>query len=310
MWKGCSDATVMNRVLNGEIVPPREVRPQVPARLDAICMKAMASEPSDRYATAAELEAEIEALLDDLGSRTTPRAIGKVVSTLFADVRERRKELVEAQLSKVALLSAEEYESLDGDAMPAFPNVARAQLSGAPARRRDRRRLATLGVLGLVCAVGLAAAGTRRAGPPVALTAPSPTASAAASVPPHASPPTAASVRFEATPPAATLHVDGEAAPTNPYIRIMAVDALEHTVVAEAPGYETRRETFSADHDQVLFLTLERAKGGAPERPHLRPSRAPASAPSKVPAAPGGANCNPPYRIDSGGIKTFKVECL
>ena len=123
------------------------------------------------------------------------------------------------------------------------------------------------------------------------------------------SPAGAASVRFEASPPAATLRVDGEAAPTNPYIRIMAVDTLEHTVVAEAPGYEPRRETFSADHDQVLFLTLDRAKSAAPDKPRLRPSQGP-SAPVKTPAAAGGPNCNPPYRFDSAGIKTFKVECL
>jgi serine/threonine-protein kinase len=311
MWKGCSDATVMNRVLNGEIVPPREVAPNVPVRLDAICMKAMASEPSDRYATAAELEAEIESLLDDLGSRTTSRSIGKVVSALFADVRERRKELIEAQLSKVALLSPEEYESLEGGIVAALPNVAHAQAPVAPTAQRKGRYVWGLAALALVGAVGLTVAATRQSSPsPAALTATPPsTVATAIAPPPKPAAPSVATVRFEASPPAAALRVDDEPAPTNPYIRIMAVDALEHTVVAEAPGYETRRETFSADHDQVLFLPLERAKGASPDKARGRPWPAPAASTVKTPSA-AGPSCNPPYRIDSAGIKTFKVECL
>lgn len=44
----------------GEFVAPRSLNPAIPKTLEAICMKAMALDPSDRYASALELAADIE----------------------------------------------------------------------------------------------------------------------------------------------------------------------------------------------------------------------------------------------------------
>ena len=38
----------------------RKVRPETPARLAAICARALACNPNERYATAAEMEAELQ----------------------------------------------------------------------------------------------------------------------------------------------------------------------------------------------------------------------------------------------------------
>jgi serine/threonine-protein kinase len=58
-------ADILQKVRRGEVVPPREVRPDVPPALDAVCRKAMALEPTQRYASALELAAEIERWLAD-----------------------------------------------------------------------------------------------------------------------------------------------------------------------------------------------------------------------------------------------------
>jgi serine/threonine protein kinase len=50
---------LLTRLARGQIPRPRDVRPDVPAELDAICARAMAFRPEDRYPTAA-------ALADDL----------------------------------------------------------------------------------------------------------------------------------------------------------------------------------------------------------------------------------------------------
>jgi serine/threonine protein kinase len=47
------------------VLPPRQLKPSVPAALEAICMKAMALRPEDRYATALALSADIEHWLAD-----------------------------------------------------------------------------------------------------------------------------------------------------------------------------------------------------------------------------------------------------
>jgi serine/threonine-protein kinase len=48
-----------------EFPPPRAVRPHVPAALAAVCLKAMARKPKDRYTTAQELAADVERWLAD-----------------------------------------------------------------------------------------------------------------------------------------------------------------------------------------------------------------------------------------------------
>jgi WD40 repeat protein/serine/threonine protein kinase len=56
---------VVRCVRNGDFPSPREVNPQVDRPLEAICMKAMAVKPADRYASAADLKADVERWLDD-----------------------------------------------------------------------------------------------------------------------------------------------------------------------------------------------------------------------------------------------------
>src|SRR5215468_860759 len=112
LWKGHSDATIMNRVLNGEIPSPREKKPEIPEELERICMKALAADRNNRYPTAADLESDLEALLATMpDGRVTGRQIGKLVDKRVEDVRVRTKALVEAQLSKVASLSWAEYQA-------------------------------------------------------------------------------------------------------------------------------------------------------------------------------------------------------
>ncbi|MGC8642706.1 MAG: tetratricopeptide repeat protein, partial [Isosphaeraceae bacterium] len=56
---------VLHRVRWGEFPPPREVKPQVPRPLEAICLKAMALRPEDRYQSALDLAGDIECWLAD-----------------------------------------------------------------------------------------------------------------------------------------------------------------------------------------------------------------------------------------------------
>jgi serine/threonine protein kinase len=58
-------AEALRKVQLGEWLPPRRVKSEVPAALDAICCKAMALKPEARYATALELAADVERWLAD-----------------------------------------------------------------------------------------------------------------------------------------------------------------------------------------------------------------------------------------------------
>jgi tetratricopeptide (TPR) repeat protein/tRNA A-37 threonylcarbamoyl transferase component Bud32 len=56
---------LLQQVQRGAVVRPRHVKPAVPLALEAICIKAMALKPEERYATALDLAADVEHWLAD-----------------------------------------------------------------------------------------------------------------------------------------------------------------------------------------------------------------------------------------------------
>jgi serine/threonine protein kinase len=64
-FAGSNPTETMRKVQRGEFVPPRTINPAVPKPLEAVCAKAMAVRPEDRYATAQELAADVERWLCD-----------------------------------------------------------------------------------------------------------------------------------------------------------------------------------------------------------------------------------------------------
>jgi WD40 repeat protein len=56
---------ILQKVQKGDWPPPRQVKPETPAPLDAVCRKAMALKPEDRYGSALDLAADVEHWLAD-----------------------------------------------------------------------------------------------------------------------------------------------------------------------------------------------------------------------------------------------------
>lgn len=315
IWKGLTDAQVMHQVLNGAVPSPRTVKADVPERIEQICMKALSSEPDERYSTAAELEAELESALDELGSRVTARLVGKAVSDLFGTERKQTKSLVEAQLSKVASLSSEEYEAVEASAKAGFlvsgTTAHGAELSSRGRRspvhaetRRGKRVAVLLGAAALL-GVGAVVLFTGK-GPKAAQALPeSAPIAAAPPAPAPAEKPARVNIRISASPPEAKLFFDGEPLAMNPFIRELPADAAEHEVRAEAEGYRMSTAKLAGDRDAEVILRLERSP--TEKRKTVANQPAPRKAGSSSAAKPG---CDPPFTIDSQGIKKFKVECL
>ncbi|MCI0685052.1 MAG: serine/threonine protein kinase [Gemmataceae bacterium] len=57
--------TIIQRVQRGDFLPPRRVNPEVSPALEAICLKAMALRPQDRYASPRLLAEDVEAWMAD-----------------------------------------------------------------------------------------------------------------------------------------------------------------------------------------------------------------------------------------------------
>jgi eukaryotic-like serine/threonine-protein kinase len=120
---------VLERVRSGSLSRPRQVNPAVPAALDAVCVKALAVNPGDRYAAATDLAADIdrwladepvtawrEPLLTRLGrwvrrhrswvaaaAALMVTAVFGLAAGLFFVDRERRETSAERQKTQVAL---------------------------------------------------------------------------------------------------------------------------------------------------------------------------------------------------------------
>src|SRR5260370_8073676 len=58
-------AEIIRKAQRGEWLPPRQIKSDVPPALDAICRKAIALRPEQRYPTALELAADVERWLAD-----------------------------------------------------------------------------------------------------------------------------------------------------------------------------------------------------------------------------------------------------
>jgi len=65
---------IIHQVLNDEPSPPRALIPAIPADLETICLKAMAKDPSRRYATSAALASDLHRFLN--GEPILARPVG------------------------------------------------------------------------------------------------------------------------------------------------------------------------------------------------------------------------------------------
>jgi serine/threonine-protein kinase len=78
---------VLRRVMRGDIPPARQIDPEIPKPLEAICGKAMALDPRDRYRSAVDLADDIEHWLADEPVDAAP---DRAVDRVFRWVRRNR----------------------------------------------------------------------------------------------------------------------------------------------------------------------------------------------------------------------------
>ena len=80
----------LRRTRDGDFLPPRQVQPEVDAALEAICLKAMARDPRDRYPSALDLAEDLEHWLADEPVSAAPRATRGYGCGVGGDATARR----------------------------------------------------------------------------------------------------------------------------------------------------------------------------------------------------------------------------
>ncbi len=110
LWPGLSDLRVMHNLVSGTpIPPPRTVNPNVDARLDAICVKALAVNPRHRFQTAAEFQDAIEDFLSAESTPVTARLIGKFMAEIFGESRAQFQRVVDEQMRIASSIPSERF---------------------------------------------------------------------------------------------------------------------------------------------------------------------------------------------------------
>ena len=100
LWgRRVADLDILRRLINNDVpFSPRAVAPDVPEEVDRICRRALAPEREDRYATAQEMQEDIEQTLARLGPRASEREVGALVAQLFAEERQAVAAIIERQM--------------------------------------------------------------------------------------------------------------------------------------------------------------------------------------------------------------------
>ncbi|HYO70803.1 MAG TPA: protein kinase [Archangium sp.] len=86
-----NDLAVLSALLDGDFQPPRELRPDLAPELEMVVLRAMAYDPEERYATAAEFADDLEHLLSSEPQRTTGSELAAYLRNSFGEERYGEK---------------------------------------------------------------------------------------------------------------------------------------------------------------------------------------------------------------------------
>lgn len=321
LWHGLPDVQIMRHLLEDDVPSPLSVNPDCDPEFARIIEKTLARDRDDRYATAAELQVDLEKLCDKLGAPVRQKEIGVLVAELFSEQRAELKRVVETQLkllesnegslSGVPVISVADVTSKSGAGV-SEPSAA----TPAPSSSRVFWPI----IAGLALVAGAVYIGLGRLSPP-------PAANVAANPAPAPAPPTAptrATIRFSVSPPGATLFLDGSELPAGTASKVLPADGATHSLRAEAKNHAPRSLEFTANGDLTVDISLRPVtpapavtaepktapvvRGPVRGRP-VTTSRPATTAPATTATTPPKPDCSSPFFLDSDGIKRVRPEC-
>jgi serine/threonine-protein kinase len=314
---GEPEAAVMTRRREGRDPPIRAIAAGTPEPLARICERAMAFDPDARYATAAELRADIDDYLvtlrraDDTGEagpRSRPGGLAEdlaaLVRTSFAVEREKIRGLVEARVRAIEAGATDTGAPIDlvpaaridrtGESGSSTVRVAASAATPTAAPSSPARTRALIAG-GVAIGVAMTAYQLTRGGH-----AGEAAASAAASASGEAAAPATVDVVIAAEPAEARLYLDDAELPSNPFRGRMPKDGVVHRLRASAPGYASEQRIVVLDRSLQVDLAL-RASARPQDAPAPPAPAAPAGRPAAVPAKPAAATGPAPASTPAPG---------
>ncbi len=323
---GVNEVAALQARLSGTIPRLRELAPEAPEELVAIAENALSLEPEARYATAEEMQNDLE---EQLRASSSPqgRDLGKLLRETYQEERAKLKKTIEEQLaqpgasvpivptlggpgsfSPVSGSSGTASRSTSGDTSV---DVTLTALTPPPAvARRARRRLVLVLVAGAaaLAALAITAVLSRRSRPEPTATQTTASASApsAAPVAPSASA-RSVSLVLVVQPRDTRATLDGADVPLGEPIVRPLDEVTRHELVLTAPGHKpmTRELVFDRDQSVAADLTpVAPAVASGTRAPGARPGSAPKPGAASGPAVT--ATAAPPADSGFGEVQKRK----
>jgi eukaryotic-like serine/threonine-protein kinase len=356
MWRGMDASARMRAIIRGEIPDIRKAAPGVSDTLARIIERALDHAPDGRYATAEEMQIDLEQVALTEGGHSSPREIAEFMRANFGEERREKQRTIEKAVGDRDFTLADATWSVSDSptAMtdksfmhPALPAPSVAIVTSRPWRK-------TAIAAALVAGIGLTAGALTMWGP----TQPQATAGQLAN---GATGPV--TLRIESEPAGADVFLGGVHAGVTPLVQTRAASTDDLNVEVRASGRIAQSKVVRLQDDIALAFALQpEIQNAAPDSEATRSHEAANAEPAAIaprtaspaeeqerrqaltrgrrpvarqaepaarekptgdtqkaespatPAASSAANspdsCNPPYRLDPGGVKVFKPHCF
>jgi serine/threonine protein kinase len=143
LWNGLTDGEIMQRLLSRE-PPPRLPRGQgFPPGLAAICARALALDPRERYGSAAEFESDL-ATISTGSMPAQTRLLGGLVTRVFASSRALSRTMIQQSLPSDNLPSGPSLTTSTKDVSAHDENGDKRASASSDERRSSGTLLATM----------------------------------------------------------------------------------------------------------------------------------------------------------------------
>jgi serine/threonine-protein kinase len=320
-----TDYQTMHNVLERPVPPPSMQRPDVPAALDFIVVRALERMREQRYASAKAMADDLDHFLAE--SHFAPATVPQMLDQLFGEDAMEVEKLPEPSApqppprpaARVTLGALEEPSigSRSSASLPplSLPNAPAWPAEAPPERRLERsspRHALLIGgaaLLGIAAAVGLVVA-RRGTVNPSAVGSPAPptlalraegeaSAAAGRAVPGLPHPSGTVFVRIESDPPGAEVKgPNGNPLGVTPTTAVFTRGTAAFTITVSKPGYQPSHQAITPDRDRSAMISLRPVSRSSSRNQRWFDRLQARSAllgtpPAEAPAAAGGAAAAP-----------------
>jgi serine/threonine-protein kinase len=290
LFKGASEYETLKLICEREYPRPTDVRPDYPRDLEPIVMKALAKDTQERYQSAREMQADIEAFVRRHQIAVSSLALNQFMQMLFEEKLAAQKEalLQGKQLADIiemqaALTSAPDAGGdVDGSGQRvastlSMPAAARTvtDVNAAPHKKSSLGGLVAM-VVGAAVLLGVAVGGaawmmTKQKADALA--------KAQATAASTAAPPAArGSVVVESSPPGASIWINGDLRPeVTPATIAQLPTGVPLDVKLTMDGFEQARQEVKLEDGKAATVKVELKKGSVVAEVNVAPERAAAT---------------------------------